>query len=78
MAEIRMRFGEAVRKLRLERKLSQEAFAAKAKINRSYMGQIERGEVNISNDNIQKIAVALGVGIGTLMSEVESPGHRNK
>lgn len=71
MANIRVAFGRAVRRLRTEKGISQEAFAAKAKINRSYMGKIERGEVNVSLDNIQKIAGALQVSPGRLMSEAD-------
>jgi transcriptional regulator with XRE-family HTH domain len=62
-----MAFGKAVRRLRVERGYSQEAFAAKAKVGRSYMGQVERGEVNISIDNIQKIAKGLGLTPGQLL-----------
>lgn len=76
MEDIRVRFGRAVRALRLERGVSQEAFAANAKINRSYMGQIERGEINISLDGIEKIAVALGITVGQLMTEVDKQALR--
>lgn len=74
MAEIRVQFGDAVRRLRTEQGFSQESFAARAKINRAYMGKIERGEVNISLDNIQKIAQALGLSTGQLMTEAD-PGR---
>lgn len=66
-----MLFGKAVRRLRTERGISQEQFAAEAKLARSYMGQVERGEVNISLENIYKIAKALGVPIATLMAGVD-------
>jgi transcriptional regulator with XRE-family HTH domain len=72
MPDIRVRFGKAVRRLRLKLGHSQEAFAAKAKINRSYMGKIERGEVNISIENIEKISRSLQVTIGELLTEVDS------
>jgi transcriptional regulator with XRE-family HTH domain len=61
-----------VRRLREARGFSQEQFAAKAKIDRSYMGKIERGAVNVSIDNIQKLAKALGVTPGKLMSEADA------
>jgi transcriptional regulator with XRE-family HTH domain len=72
MPDIRVRFGKAVRRLRLKQGHSQEAFAARAKINRSYMGKIERGEVNISIENIEKIARSLQVTIGELLTQVDS------
>jgi len=72
MADIKVAFGKAVRRLRTDAGFSQEDFAAKAKINRSYMGRIERGEVNISIDNMQKIAKGLGLTVGRLMVEVDT------
>ncbi len=43
----RTRFGERVRKLRLERGLTQEALAARAGLHSTYVGGIERGERNV-------------------------------
>ncbi len=54
-------FGETVRKLRLERGLSQEALAMSAEIDRSYMGGIERGESNITLMSMLRLAEALEV-----------------
>lgn len=71
MVNIRVAFGRAVRRLRKEQDVSQEAFAYKAKVDRGYMGRIERGEVNISLDNIQKIAKGLGITVGDLMAAVD-------
>jgi transcriptional regulator with XRE-family HTH domain len=76
MADIRVAFGKAVRRLRAERELSQEDFAHKAKIDRSYMGKIERGEVNISIDNMQKLAKGLALTLGQLMVEVDAETSR--
>jgi transcriptional regulator with XRE-family HTH domain len=76
MADIKTTFGKAVRRLRTDRGHSQEDFAAKAKINRSYMGRIERGAVNISLDNVQKIAKALGLTAGQLMTAVDDEAER--
>ena len=60
-------FGAAVRALRSEQGLSQEALADAAGIDRSYMGGIERGEHNVALINIQRIAVALDTTITKLM-----------
>lgn len=56
-------FGERVRRLRHQRGLSQEALAHEAGLDRSYMGQVERGEKNISLLYVEKIARALGVPV---------------
>lgn len=53
-------FGDAIRALRLEKRISQEALAYLAEIDRSHMGKIERGERNVTFLNIVKIARALG------------------
>lgn len=59
-------FGKRVRSIRKEKGLSQEAFAALAGIDRSYMGHIERGEKNITLTKIYQISDALKVDIKSL------------
>jgi transcriptional regulator with XRE-family HTH domain len=66
MADIKTKFGAKVRKLRLAKGLSQEAFADICGLHRTYVGAIERGERNVSLENIEKIAKALGVSIAAL------------
>ncbi len=61
-------FGAAVRSFRRELGFAQEAFAARAAIDRSYFGAIERGEVNVSLETIIKLAGALGVSVATLFA----------
>jgi transcriptional regulator with XRE-family HTH domain len=54
-------FGERVKQLRLQKRLSQEELAHLANLDRSYVGGVERGIRNISLLNISKIAIALGI-----------------
>lgn len=61
-------FGNQVRQIRKEQGLSQEALAAKAKLDRSYMGRIERGEMNVTLTKIYQVADALGVSPRDLFS----------
>lgn len=68
MEDIRIRFGARVRQLRTERGWSQESLADKASLHRTYIGSIERGEQNISLDNIEKVAVTLGVSLAELFA----------
>lgn len=57
----RQAFGQRVRSARVAVGLSQEALADKAELHRTYVGSVERGERNISLDNIYRLAEALGV-----------------
>jgi transcriptional regulator with XRE-family HTH domain len=52
-------FGRAVRKARVKRKLSQEAFAERCGLHRNAVGLLERGERAPNLDTIVQIAEAL-------------------
>ena len=62
--------GQNIRRLRLARNLSQEMFAYEANIDRSYIGQVERGERNVAFINVVKMARALGVSVSELTEGV--------
>ncbi len=66
-------FGERVRELRKAKGYSQEGFAAVSGLDRSYFGRVERGEQNVSLDNIAAIARALGEPIGALFPSPDPP-----
>jgi len=59
--------GQNIRKARQSLELSQEKFALKCKLDRTYISDVERGERNISLLNLQKIAKALKVTVGSLL-----------
>ena len=59
--DIKIYFGEKIRKLRTEKWFSQEEFARKCWVHRTYMWLIERWETNITLENIEKIAKALNI-----------------
>ena len=61
MSELTVAFGLKVRQQRKLKKISQEKLALLCNIDRSYMGRIERGEVNITLEKIYELAKALDV-----------------
>lgn len=65
--DIVVRFGKRVRELRLKAGLSQEAFAERCDLDRTYVGGIERGERNVALRNIGQIAGGLGISLADLM-----------
>lgn len=72
MEDIVIVLGKRIRELRLRTGLSQEKFAAKAGLDRTYYAGIERGERNPSVKQLAKIAAALGAPIGVLFDAPES------
>jgi transcriptional regulator with XRE-family HTH domain len=70
-ADIRVRFGDAVRVRREELGLTQEDLAEKAGIHRTYLSDIERGSRNVALVNIERLAQALAVTISQLFQGIE-------
>jgi len=62
--------GMRIRELRLAKGISQEALADEAGVHRTYMGSVERGERNISLENIVRIAKALRVRPHELLKNI--------
>lgn len=60
-----------IRSARKGQKISQEDLADLAGMHRTYLGAIERSEQNVSIDNIERIALALGCSIAELLQEGE-------
>jgi transcriptional regulator with XRE-family HTH domain len=64
-------FGQVVRELREEAKLSQERLGFLAKLSRVYVGEIERGEKTPTLDAIASLAAALGKPTSELIAAAE-------
>jgi transcriptional regulator with XRE-family HTH domain len=71
MSSTRQKFGRAVRRLRTAAGFSQESFADAIGVHRTFMGSVERGETNISLDNIARIAKGLRITLADLFAETD-------
>ena len=71
MVTLRVRLGRTVRRLRTDAGYSQESFADRCGMHRTYMGSVERGEVNISLDNLERISKALEISLAELFGETD-------
>ncbi len=58
---VRLAFGNRVRELRKNAGFTQEELADAAELDRSYVGSVERGERNLSIENVCRLANAIGV-----------------
>lgn len=61
-----LNLGKKMKKLRLGKQLSQEKFALKIGMDRTYYASVENGKRNISINNLKKIADGLGVTLEEL------------
>lgn len=68
--EIRRVFASNLRRLRAGRSMSQEALAAAAALDRTYVSALEREQYSVSIDTLAKLAAALGVKPGALIEDM--------
>lgn len=71
-----IKIGNKIRELRTAKGFSQEGIADAAGMGRTYMGRVERGEQNISIQNLIQIAFALEIDVGELipkLTELHNP-----
>jgi transcriptional regulator with XRE-family HTH domain len=64
--EILNKFGDHLREIRLSKKISQQDLELKAEISKNQVGNIERGEVNITLITATAIAKALDIPLKSL------------
>lgn len=68
---ILVRYGRAVRRIRLEQGISQEELAGRCGLHRTYISDIELGKRNLSLENIERIAFSLNKTLSNFFKEVE-------
>ncbi|TCB60964.1 helix-turn-helix domain-containing protein [Acinetobacter terrae] len=67
MTELSLAIGQLIRSKRLERNITQEMLSLQCGIDRSYMGRIERGEVNLTVEKLYEIATVLEISAKDLL-----------
>jgi transcriptional regulator with XRE-family HTH domain len=70
VSDVQVRFGRRLRAIRKTKGISQETLALDSGLDRSYVGGVERGERNISIENMAKLARALKIRLSELLSDV--------
>jgi transcriptional regulator with XRE-family HTH domain len=70
--------GQRIRELRLEKGYSQESFADECGVHRTVMGTVERGESNLSFQNIVRVADTLDVSLSVLFADLESRASKGR
>jgi transcriptional regulator with XRE-family HTH domain len=70
--QMQVSLGQVVRAKRSQLGYSQEAFADKVGLHRTYIGSFERGERNLSLQNLVRIANALELSLSCLLAEAEA------
>jgi len=68
-------FGYRIRELRNIRNLSQEQLAEMCSLHRTFIGRVERGETNVTLENIQKLATGLNVPLADLFHYPKGNGR---
>ncbi|RDJ04600.1 transcriptional regulator [Rhizobium phaseoli] len=74
--DVRRTIGWNLRRLRVDRGLSQERLALEAEIDRSYVGRVERGRENVTVATLEALARVLSVNVSELFADVGSNGGR--
>jgi len=67
--------GKRIRTYRLQAGLSQEKLAERAGLHPTYIGQVERGEKNLTIESLEKITSALDVSMASVFEKIEERGE---
>ena len=68
--ELSLNFGKIIKELRKEKEISQEELGFRSNLHRTYIGMIERGEKNITLENIEKISKGLDVSMKLIFEKL--------
>ena len=74
--DVKRRFGERVRAYRTKLEISQEELADRAQLDRTYVSSVKCGYRNVALENICRLAAALQVDPGVLITGFPAPERR--
>ena len=75
MAPLRIKLGAKIRRLRTERRYSQEQLAGLAGMNAKYLSEVERGERKLSVELLVALANVLEVAPAEMLADEQYPGR---
>ncbi|MBE6969049.1 MAG: helix-turn-helix transcriptional regulator [Ruminococcaceae bacterium] len=75
MSDIAKTVGKRLRSYRTGQSLSQEKLAERAGLHPTYIGQVERGEKNLTIESLEKITSALDVSMASVFEKIEERGE---
>ena len=78
MLDVSVAFGRVLRRIRIERGLSQEALAAEAGLQRKYISLLEQGVYQTKFVTVFRLAEALGCKPSDFVEQVERERHRGR
>ncbi len=70
--ELSLNFGNIIKNLRKEKDISQEELGFRSNLHRTYIGMIERGEKNITLENIEKLSKGLDVSMKLIFEKLKN------
>ena len=77
MSDIAKIIGQRIRNYRTQKGLSQEKLAELAGCHPTYIGQLERGEKNVTLESVEKIASAMDISLSELFDKLGKSGGNN-
>lgn len=78
MSNISISIGERLRRRRIDLGYTQEHLAELADLHPTYIGQVERGEKNITIESLEKICFALNYSMDELFYNIHAMDSKNK
>ena len=77
MTSLRAKLGASIRKLRTERRYSQEQLAGLAGMNAKYLSEVERGTRNLSVELLMALAKVLAVAPAEMLADEQYPSRED-